>query len=302
MGSPEFAVPSLRALHEHFPVVGVVTQPDRKAGRGRKLISPPVKVVADELGLPTIQPRSLRKPDAFAMLEAWQPDLIVVAAFGQILRKNVLEHPKYGCINVHASLLPRWRGAAPIRASILHGDAETGVTIMQMDAGLDTGPMLKTASIPIQTDDTGESLTDKIADLGATLLIPTLRGYLSGDIVPQPQPDEGITYAPQLTKSDGQLDFTQSAEWLARQVRAYTPWPGTFFEWQEKPLKVLAAHAEPGQAVSGKTRVIAKRPAIGTADGWLVLDQVQPAGKKSQPGKVFLNGARAWGDVDLTEN
>ena len=178
MGSPDFALSTLRALHENYPVVGVVTQPDRAAGRGRELKPPPVKTLALELGIPVIQPEKLREPEAMEQLRAWSPDVIVVAAFGQILRQDVLDLPKFGCINVHASLLPRWRGAAPINAAILHGDEETGITIMKMDAGLDTGPILTQRSVRIQPDETAGSLFETLSQLGADLLLETLPGYI----------------------------------------------------------------------------------------------------------------------------
>src|SRR5512142_279203 len=195
MGSPEFATPILRGLAEKFQVVGVATQPDRPAGRGRQLTPPAVKVLAQELGLPLIQPPKLRAPEAMEQLRAWQPDLIVVAAFGQILRKDVLWLPRFGCINVHASLLPRWRGAAPIQAAILAGDEQTGVTIMQMDEGVDTGPTLAQQALPIGPDDTTGSLAGQLSALGEGLLLETLPGYLSGEIKPRPQKSEGATYA-----------------------------------------------------------------------------------------------------------
>lgn len=295
MGSPEFAVPTLQALAEAYPVVGVVTQPDKPAGRGRKPTPPPVKRIAEALGLPVMQPRRLRAPEAYEQLAAWQPDLIVVAAYGQILRPNVLALPRYGCINVHASLLPRWRGASPIQHAILHGDAETGITIMLMDEGMDTGPILTQEALPIAPDDTAGTLSPKLSALGARLLLETLPGYLAGDIQPRPQPEEGVTYAPLLKKEDGRLDFTEPAAALARRVRAFNPWPGTFTEWQGKLLKIHRAHAAPQPSPgAGERLVVEGRPAIGTGEGVLVLDEVQPAGKKPMPGEVFLRGARGW--------
>ncbi len=207
MGSPDFSLPTLRALSQAYDVVGVVTQPDRASGRGRELKAPPVKTLALELGIPVMQPEKLRQPEAMEQLRAWSPDLIVVAAFGQILRKDVLELPRFGCINVHASLLPRWRGAAPINAAILHGDEETGVTIMIMDVGLDTGPMLSKRSIRLTRDDTAGSAFEKLSRLGADLLIETLPDYLSGKLTPAPQPEEGVTYAPMIKKEEGRLGF-----------------------------------------------------------------------------------------------
>jgi methionyl-tRNA formyltransferase len=296
MGSPDFAVPTLRALVHNSTVVGVVTQPDRPAGRGRKLTAPPVKVLAQELGLPIIQPQSLRKdPEALAQLRAWNPDVIAVAAFGQILKPAVLDLPPYGCINVHGSLLPRWRGAAPLNAAILHGDTETGITIMKMDPGLDTGPMISKRVIPIKDDDTAGSLFMKMAELGAELLVETLPPYLRGELVPEPQDDSLSTYAPMLKKSDGELDFGQSAVELARKVRAFNPWPGTYFQWSGTPLKVHIAHpVEKTSPGAGVRTVYDQLPAVGTAEGLLILDQLQPAGKKSMPGEIFLRGARDW--------
>ena len=296
MGSPDFAVPSLRAVAARFTVVGVITQPDRPAGRGRKLTPHPVKVLAAELDIPILQPQLLRKnPDAMAQLRTWDPDLIAVAAFGQILKPEVLHLPPYGCLNVHGSLLPRWRGAAPLNAAILHGDSQTGITIMKMDPGLDTGPMLSKKAIPIRPQDTAGALFGKMADLGAELLVETIPPYMRGELHPQPQDESLVTYAPLLKKSDGELDFGQPAAYLARQVRAYHPWPGTYFQWSGAPLKVHAAHpvdeSSPGIAVLTTNHGL---PAVGTAEGLLVLDQVQPAGKKSMAGDVFLRGAKAW--------
>ncbi|MGE5251385.1 MAG: methionyl-tRNA formyltransferase [Bacteroidota bacterium] len=295
MGSPEFALPVLRALAQAYNVVGVVTQPDRLAGRGRELTPPPVKRLALELGLPIIQPERLRLPDAMAALRTFAPDLIVVAAFGQILRPEVLDLPMYGCINVHASLLPRWRGAAPINAAILHGDRETGVTIMKMDAGLDTGPILSQRAIPIGPDETAGELYERLSALGADLLMETLPEYLAGSLLPQPQPEQGVTHAPMLKKEEGLLDFSQPAQQLARRVRAFHPWPGTYFEWNGSTLKVLRAHSEPDGRPAGERLIHQGYPAVGTGSGLLILDELQPAGKKPMSGKSFLSGARSWG-------
>ncbi len=190
----------------------MVTQPDRPAGRGRELTPPPVKVLASEFGIACIQPPRLKDADALAQLTAWAPDVIVVAAYGQILRPAVLDLPPFGCINVHASLLPRWRGAAPVQAAILHGDRESGASIMRMDTGVDTGPILSQIKTPLRDDETASTLSVRLADLGAQLLLDTLPGYLDGSIQPQPQDDDLATYAPLLKKADGELDFSQSAE------------------------------------------------------------------------------------------
>jgi len=259
MGSPDFALSTLKALAQQYEVVGVVTQPDRASGRGRELKSPPVKLLAQELNIPVIQPEKLRQPEAMEQLRAWNPELIVVAAFGQILRKDVLELPRYGCINVHASLLPRWRGAAPINAAILNGDEETGITIIKMDVGLDTGPILTQRSIALTRDDTAGSVFETLSHLGANLLIETLPDYLSGKIQPMPQPEEGVTYAPMLKKEEGHLDFNHSVDELERRVRAFNPWPGAPFEcsdWEqiEKFAEVVnrAGYASPVRSPRGR--------------------------------------------------
>jgi methionyl-tRNA formyltransferase len=294
MGSPDFSLPSLRALVQHYEVVGVVTQPDRESGRGREIKRPPVKTLALELGLPIMQPEKLKQPEAMEQLRAWAPDLIVVAAFGQILKKDVLDLPRHGCINVHASLLPRWRGAAPINAAILAGDEETGVTIMRMDVGLDTGPMLAKRSIRLQPDDTAGSVFQTLSTLGADLLIETLPRWIAGEIQPQVQDDSLATYAPMLKKEEGKLDFTQTAEALERRVRAFNPWPGAFMEIDGSVLKIHRAHVEQGKAEAGQRLIVQNQPVVGTGGGLLVLDEVQPAGKKSMSGKSFLAGAWNW--------
>jgi len=300
MGSPEFALPSLKSLSEKYQVVGVVTQPDRPAGRGNVLTPPPVKTLALSLNIPIIQPEKLREPLALELLQAWQPDLIVVAAFGQILRQNVLDMPPLGCINVHASLLPRWRGAAPIQAAILNGDAQTGVTIMLMDAGVDTGAILSQRSELIRDADTAAVLSEKLAQIGAELLIETLPNYLNNSISPHEQPYQGMTYAPMIKKDDAKLDFKLSAQDLDRKIRAYNPWPGAFTTWRGNPLKFLNSHVLESLSASppapGSTLVIEQKPAIQTSYGILVIDEIQPAGKKAMPGKTFLQGARSWGN------
>ena len=296
MGSPDFSLPALRALANGYEVVGVFTQPDRASGRGRELKPPPVKRLALELGIPVIQPEKLRQPEAMEQLRAWNPELIVVAAFGQILRRDVLELPRYGCLNVHASLLPRWRGAAPINAAILHGDEETGVTIMQMDVGLDTGPMLSRRSIRLAPDETAGSAFEKLSQLGADLLIDTLPDYLSGKLTPVPQPEEGATYAPMIKKEEGRLDFTHDVNELERRVRAFNPWPGAFMDFDGTLLKIHRARVEAGEAAAGKRLVAGDQPAVGARGGLLVLEEVQPAGKKPMSGKAFLAGARQWAE------
>jgi methionyl-tRNA formyltransferase len=295
MGTPGFAVPLLEALANAHRVVGVVTQPDRPAGRGRRLTPSPVKEVALERGLLLYQPQSLRTPEAVAQLVAWDPDVIVVAAFGQILRQNVLDLPPHGCLNVHASLLPRWRGAAPAPAAILAGDEVSGVTIMRMDAGLDTGPTLAQREEPIRPGDTRATLEDRLARLGAESLVEALPAYLAGDLLPRPQPVEGVTYARQLRKEDGRLDWSHAAVELDRRVRAFTPWPGAFTTWRGRRLKVLRAVPLPewrGDVSPGTVLTLADGLAIATGEGALRLEEVQLAGKRPMDVTTFLRGQR----------
>jgi methionyl-tRNA formyltransferase len=295
MGTPEFAVPALEALADAHQVVGVVTQPDRPAGRGRQLAPSPVKQVALERGLPLSQLRSLRTPEAVAQVAAWEPDVTVVAAFGQILRQDVLDLPPHGCLNVHASLLPRWRGAAPVPAAILAGDESTGVTIMRMDAGLDTGPILAQRETPIRPGDTQATVEERLARLGAALLVETLPPYLAGDLVGRPQPEEGVTYAGQLRKQDGLLDWSIPASELDRRVRAYHPWPGAFTTWRGRRLKVLRAAPLPswrGDAPPGTVFALADGVAVATGEGALRLEEVQLAGKRQMAISTFLCGQR----------
>lgn len=294
MGSPDFALPTLEGLNKAFEVVGVVTQPDRPSGRGQKMTPPDVKILAEKLGLPVIQPVRLKEPEAMAQLKAWSPDVIVVAAFGQILREEVLNLPPFGCINVHASLLPRWRGAAPVQAAVLHDDV-TGVTIMHMGKGLDTGPILSQRSCPITEEMTAGILFDHLAEMGAALLVETLPAYLNGEIEPIPQDNEQSTYAPMLNKSDGELDFSKPAQHLARMVRAYQPWPGAYQFFEDVRLKVYRAHTHSTHdVVEGGRYIVDGQPAWGTVDGLLVLDTVQAAGKTRVSGEDFLNGAKDW--------
>lgn len=294
MGSPDFARLILEGLADKYPIKGVVTQPDRPAGRGNKLTAPPVKLVALEMGLPLIQPRRLRDEGVFEQLQSWAPDVIIVAAFGQILRQNVLDLPHFGCINVHASLLPRWRGAAPIQAAILAGDAETGVTIMQMDAGIDTGDILSQRSIPISKEATAESLSLELSLLGRDLLLSTLPNIFAATLNPTRQSDEQATYAGMIKKEDRILDLTQPAGVLERKVRAYNPWPGTTIDFEGQPLKILKAAVIPSQHSSGERFLEGRLPAIGTGDRSLLLQVVQPPGKKAMSGKDFLHGAPNW--------
>lgn len=291
MGTPDFAVRTLERLIAEHEVIGVVTQPDRPAGRKNILQPPPVKTLAQAHDIPVLQPLKIRKTDAISELKALGvPDVFVVAAFGQILPQAVLDIPPHGSINVHASLLPRWRGAAPIQAAIRAGDAQTGVTIMQMDAGLDTGAMLRARAIDIAPNETGASLHDKLAEVGADLLIETLPAYLNGEITPQPQDDAQSTFAPQIEKQDGQIDWTQDAASIERTVRAFTPWPSTYTHWNGQYLKVIGGSTADGSAPVGKLVWHNGALAVGTGAGLFVLDAVQLAGSKPTPVSAFING------------
>lgn len=295
MGTPDFAVPALVELQRSFQIAGVVTQPDRPAGRGRQTIPSAVKLAAIELALEVYQPQDTNSPPALEQIKSWQPDLICVAAFGQILSPELLAVPRLGCLNLHASLLPRWRGAAPINAAILAGDSKTGVTIMKMAAGLDDGPILSQHALQIGPDDTAGTLSARLAETGARLLAETIPGYAEGSMLPRPQDPALVTYARMLTKGDGSLDFSQTAVDLARKVRAFTPWPGTFSNWKGQRLIIHKARAlsvtSPGGGVFLTWEGL---PAVGTADGILVLLELQLAGKKRLPGADFLRGLPGW--------
>mgnify|MGYP006285836285 CR=1 FL=1 len=301
MGTPRFSVPTLEALIETQHVVGLVTQPDRPAGRGRDVRQSPVKQAAVEHGVPVFQPRSLVTPEALARLAEWRPEVIVVAAFGQLLSHDVLDLPSHGCLNVHASLLPRWRGAAPVAAAILAGDEVTGVTIMKMDAGLDTGPILAQREEPIRRDDTRASLTERLSHVGAGLLAETLPRYVAGELEPRPQDDAEATFADRLRKQDGELNWSRPAVELDRKVRAFTPWPGTFTFWKGRRLKVLKASPfmEASDELSeGQTEEASPGTVIGVKDGAAVvtgagalrLEEIQPAGKRAMAVGPFLRG------------
>ena len=295
MGTPRFAQIILAALIGHFEIVGVVTQPDRKAGRGRKAVISRVKALALEHNLPLLQPGKLREEHVVEQLQQLQPAVIVVAAFGQILPPSILSLPGHGAINVHASLLPRHRGAAPIPAAILAGDEHTGVTIMLMDEGVDTGPILSQQTLEITAQDTTASLTEKLGHLGAQLLLDTLPRWLAGEITPQEQDEGQATYAPVLRKEQGRIDWTEPAELIVRRCRAFHPWPGTFTTWQGQRLKVLAVHpiaAERVPYVPGRVVQLDSEIGVVTQQGLLVLDEVQLAGRRPTGAQDFARGQR----------
>ncbi len=303
MGTPDFAVPSLRALHEasarhSWQITAVVTQPDRPAGRSRRLLPSPVKEYAAAHDLPVLQPETLRKRGdpvnpIVARLRELAPTVIVVAAYGLILPKSALKIPSHGCINVHASLLPAYRGASPISAAILDGLAETGNTIMLMDAGMDTGPTLAQAALPIHPDDTTPTLAKRLAAQGAALLVETLPRWLDGAIEPVDQADlPGEPSAVSLIKKeDGRINWSLPAAQIERMTRAYTPWPSAFTTWNEATFKIWRADAIEGEAEPGRVVETDGDPAVGTGEGLLRLRTVQPAGKRQMEAASFLNGA-----------
>ena len=301
MGTPDFAVPALKALiREGYLVTAVVTQPDKPKGRGKILMPSPVKEVALEYGIPVLQPRRVREEGFFEILQQYGPDLIVVAAFGQIIPVSVLELPEFGCINIHASLLPKYRGAAPIQHAILDGEKETGVTIMQMGEGLDTGDILTQKIIPIRDTDTAGSLFDILAEEGAELLVRTLPSVFDGTVVREKQPEESTTaYASMIRKEQGILDFGRTARELERHIRGMDPWPGAFTHLNGKTLKVWKAFAEPdakawpdGARAEAGTILSADKDGIriACADGALLLKEIQLEGKKRMETDAFLRG------------
>ena len=299
-GTPSFALPALRALlGSRHRVVGVLTQPDRPAGRGRELRASPVKLLALDAGLPVGQPATLKTPEGRAILHEWSPDLLVVVAYGLILPQAVLDRPRLGCLNIHGSLLPRWRGAAPIQRAILAGDTETGVSIMQMDAGLDTGPVLLERRHPIGTHDTAGDLHDALSELGAAALMEAIDAIDGGTVVMRAQPSEGVTYAAKLEKSEAMIDWTRPAAALDLQVRAFNPWPIAETRFAGEALRILRARVtEPsgGEAPPGTLLGLAEdglRVACG--EGVLAVSELQRAGKRPVSARDFANAVRLDG-------
>ncbi len=292
MGSPEFSVPVLAALidagHE---IVCVYTQPPRPAGRGQKQRPCPVHAFALEQGLDVRTPTSFKTPEAIAEFQALKADIAVVVAYGLILPKPVLEAPNEGCVNVHASLLPRWRGAAAIHRAIVAGDSASGVCIMQMDEGLDTGPVLLREETPITETTTASELHNRLSVLGAKLIVPALEGLVDGNVTPQPQSDQGITYAHKLEKSDGELDWSQSAAELERKIRAFNPWPGAWFEHQGEKFKVLSAITEPrATSYDQPGTVVDDKLLIACGSGAIRPTSLQRPGKQKLDAEDFLRG------------
>ena len=303
MGTPHFAVPSLRALHEAgHEISGVITQPDRRKGRGKKVVPPPVKDTALSLGIPVYQPDNPNTEDFLHQLAALSPNVIVTVAFGHLLKEQILNLPPHGCLNVHASLLPKYRGAAPIAWAIFNGEEVTGVTIMKMDEGMDTGPILAVREEVIRPDDTTETLGQRLSEIGAALIVETLDKWLAGRITPVPQDPHHATYAPPLKKSDGKIDWTRPAAEIERQIRAMTPWPGAFTTIEGKMLKIFKAEVvdtdeamEPGQSL-----ITNDAWRVATGNGALELLEIQLEGKKRQNIHTFLKGFKPRGRLVLS--
>lgn len=316
MGTPHFAVPALEALianrapgillPDGYEIVTVITRPDKPVGRGKEIVFSPVKQAALAHDIPVWQPGSLKRPENIAALAAYSADLYIVAAFGQILPQAVLDLPRYGTLNIHASLLPRYRGVSPISEAILQGDVETGITIMLIDAGVDTGPILLQQPIPITRHDTTGSLTERLANVGAEALLEALPLWISGELTPQPQDERQASYTRMLRKEDGEIDWHRPADLLARQVRAYTPWPTAYTTWRSKLLKIVSAHALVSEAQKDApvgTAMLRKEDGepslqVVTGEGMLVIDRLQLEGKKAMSAGEFLRGyPQIVGDV-----
>ncbi len=296
MGTPEFSVPTLQCLYDAgHEIVGVVTQPDKPKGRGKEMAFPPVKEKALALSLPVYQPKRVREEAFLEIVRELSPDVAVVVAFGQILPQAFLDIPRYGCINVHASLLPRYRGAAPIQRVVIDGEKETGVTIMQMDAGLDTGDMLARQVVPIAPDETGGSLHDKLMTIGGPLLLAVLRQIEEGSAVRTPQTGE-TCYASMLDKAMGNVDWNSSADYIERLIRGLNPWPSAYTHWKGKTIKLWKASvraAGEAEAAAGPGTVVqlGETVDVRTGDGVLQIAELQLAGKKRMDAAAFLRGA-----------
>ncbi len=292
MGTPDFAVPCLQALLDHpYEVAGVFTQPDKPKGRGYQLTPPPVKELAVSRGIPVFQPRTLRDGEALAQLQVLRPDLIIVVAYGKILPKEILDLPRLGCINVHASLLPRYRGAGPIQWAVLNGETVTGVTTMYMAEGLDTGDMLESASLEIGPDETADELHDRLSQLGAKLLLSTVEKAEKGLLEPKKQDDALSCYAPMLTKELSRIDFSRPAQEVHNQIRGLSTWPAAYTCYQGKRLKVYRSHlaqgtGEPGVLLDPRHFVVA------CGDGAVQLAEVQYEGSRKMSGEEFLRGKK----------
>jgi len=294
MGTPDFACPTLTRLIERGEdLIAVVTQPDRPKGRGQKLLPPPVKVIAEAHGIPVLQPLKVRAPEVVAQIRELKPDLIVVVAFGQILPQSLLDIPRHGCINIHASLLPRYRGAAPLNWCLINGETETGITTMMMDAGLDTGDMLVKRSIPIGPDEDAQSLHDRLSLLGADTIDETLDRLLAGTLTREKQDDSLSCYAPMLKKEDGRIDWAREPQQIKNLVRGFTPWPGAYTSLESKTLKLYKVSVAEGSGTPGEVIATGKDGIIvACGSGSIRIEELQLEGRKRLSAAEFLAGYR----------
>ncbi len=292
MGTAPFALPSLRALAESFEVVAVVTQPDRPRGRGRKVLPPPVKECAVDLGLPVLQPERVKEPAFIARLEELRPELIAVAAFGQIIPSAVLKLPSLGCVNVHPSLLPRYRGAAPINWAVINGETTTGVTTILMDEGMDTGDVLLVQEVEIDHDETAQELADRLAELGGHLLVETIKGLNEGTLQPIPQDEKEASYAPMLRKDDGLIHWEEGTYQIRNQIRGMIPWPVAFTLWGGKRVKIYRACTGDGKGTPGEIISLDRGIEVACGEGSLLIEELQVEGGKRMGWEGFVRGHR----------
>ncbi len=292
-GTPEFSVPILHALSGIFPVAAVVTQPDRPQGRGRVLTPPPVKVLAGSLGIPVLQPENTRDKTFQETLSGLKPDLILTAAYGKILPSSILDLPKLGCINVHASLLPKYRGAAPINWSLIKGEKKTGITMIKMDEGIDTGPILARRPLEIEPTDNTDTLGKRLSDIAAEMLPEFFKNLIDGRLEEKPQDDSYASYTPMLTKKDGLINWNESAEQIHNRIRGLYPWPVAYTYLNKKQIRLIASDTAEGQASPGEIAEVDKKTLfVGTGDGLLSIKEIQTPGKKPMPIHSFLQGHR----------
>jgi len=293
MGTPHFAVPTLRLLHASgYEITGAFTQPDKPVGRSQQVTAPPVKQAAVELGMTVFQPAKIRPPEVCELLKSLQPDAIVIVGYGKIIPQHIIDLPRHGCINLHASLLPKFRGAAPVNWAIVRGETVTGVTTMKIDAGLDTGDMLLRREIPIEPDDDAVTLGRRLAEIGAPLLVETLRGLEAGTIAPVPQDHSQATLAPILKKEDGLIDWGLPARDIANRVRGLVPWPGAYTRFRGATLQVWNCRLQLADCRLGELLVQGHRLFAGCGDGAVELIEVQLEGKRRMSAADFVNGAR----------
>jgi methionyl-tRNA formyltransferase len=300
MGTPAFAVPSLALLAEHHDIVGVVTQPDRPAGRGRRLLAPPVKRKAEELGLPVYQPQRIRQVEAYERLARDAPEVIAVVGYGQMIPKRIRDLAPYGCVNVHSSLLPKYRGAAPVNWAIVRGEARTGVTTMRISKAMDAGDIYLSSETPIRPGETASDLNRRLAPVGARLLLRTLAGLETGAVRPIPQDHQAATRAPLLRREDGLIDWSLPARSIHDRLRGFDPWPGVYTFFRGNRLRIWAARVRPdGGIAPGQLRVEDGQLVVGCGRGRLALDEVQLAGRKRVSAMDFARGFRVAGDEVL---